>query len=121
MKAYIFYYFNTVLPMPEIRVSQIISFQSLSSAGQMLIEHFRFPHFFVTFFFWGIGYIYFKTISKTQMIQVPFSFAYQKAAIGQNTSVTEKQAVLKSQLLLICDTDLLDDVFNSKGVPWQHK
>lgn len=32
------------------------------------------------------------------MIQIPFSFAYQKATVGQNTSLTEEQAILKSQL-----------------------
>lgn len=30
--------------------------------------------------------------------QVPFSFANQKATIGQNTSLTENRAILKSQL-----------------------
>lgn len=34
----------------------------------------------------------------TQMIQVPFTSDYQKATIGQNTSLTEEHAILKSQL-----------------------
>lgn len=70
LKSLGFYYLNRVLPMSEIHVPQMIYFQSLLHASQVLIEHFKLPYLLL------LSYIYFKTISKTDDLGFfPFCFS----------------------------------------------
>lgn len=91
----VFYYLDTVLPLSEIGVSQIIFFPKPLTSKSNVYRTFQTPSPFFFFFLKNRLYV-FQTMSKTQMIR--FLSNYQKATIGQNTSLTENQAILKSQL-----------------------
>lgn len=109
LKSLGFYYLNRVLPMSEIHVPQMIYFQSLLHASQVLIEHFKLPYLLL------LSYIYFKTISKTDDLCF-FPFCFSKGHYWSEYKSDWKTRNPEISVMCLYVTDLLNDVFNTKGV-----
>lgn len=113
-----FYYLNTVLPMSEISVSQIISFQSFSpnvKCSQNISHSAAF-----LFLFWNRLDI-FQDYQQDMEDPNSFPFCISKGHYWSKHESDWKTSNPETSVTGLCDTDLLDEVFNSKGVPWQHK
>lgn len=107
--------------MSEISVSQINSFQSLWPASPTFTEHFKLPHFFITFIFLRNRLYIFQDSARCRWSRFLSVLLFKRPLLVRIQVWLKNKKSWNLSYVLICDTDLLDDVFNSKGVPWQHK